>query len=77
MYNSANVEGALRSAERCGVLKLSKKRTSGFVGLGVYSKEGMTTRDVDGAIMLYDRELVLTRDIKDSRVEMLSSSLGS
>lgn len=59
------------------MLKLSRRRTSGFAEVGLYSKEGMVTRDVDGAIMLYDKELALARDINDSKVEMLSSSLGS
>src|SRR5882762_2648096 len=74
VYNSTNVEGAVRSAERWAVVKLSRKSMSGFVG--VQSNGGMAMRDVEGVITLYVSLFALAPSISVARVSMLSCSRG-
>jgi hypothetical protein len=75
VYNKASVEGAVRSAERCTVVKLSRKSMSGLIG--VQLNDGTATRDVEGAITLYVREFVLALSISVASVMILSCSRGS
>lgn len=75
VYSSASVEGAERSAERCAVVKLRRKRTSGSVG--VRSKGGMVTCEVDGVRMLKVSVCAFAPSMSPTSVIMLSSSLES
>jgi hypothetical protein len=75
VYNKASVEGAVRSAERWEVVKLSRKSMSGFVG--VQSNDGRAMRDVEGATTLSVSEFVFALTIRLASVLILSSSRGS
>lgn len=75
VYNRARVEGAVKSADRCVVVKLRRKSMSGFVG--VQEKDGMEIRDVDGAIMLYVSEFALALSTREIKVVTLSCRRGS
>jgi hypothetical protein len=75
VYNKANVEGDLRSAERCAVVKLSRKSMSGFIE--VQLNDGKATWDVEGAITLYVSEFAFALPISVASVIILSCSRGS
>lgn len=65
----------MRSAERCDVVKLSRKSMSGSVE--VQSDDGTAMRDVEGATTLSVSEFVFALPIKLASVLILSSSRGS
>ena len=75
VYSNASVEGALSSAERWAVVKLSRKSMSGF--FGVQSNGGMGMRDVEGATTLNVRVFSLALSMSAASVSILSCSRGS
>lgn len=69
------MEGAVKSADRCAVVKLRRKSISGLVGEQL--KDGMEIRDADGIMILYVNEFALAISTREVKVTMLSSRRGS
>lgn len=75
VYNSANVDGAVKSADLCVVAKSRRKSTSGSIG--VQLKEGSAMREVEGVTISKVSEFILTSSTSDSKVVTLSCNRGS
>lgn len=71
------MEGAVSSAVRWLVVKLSRKTTAGSVEVTL-SGGTLTACGEEGVMILYVKECVLeTRSMREYRVSMLSSRRGS